>query len=183
MSDSTMDRRAWLVGDDVDGDTGILPLRFTAARSLDRAELRAHLFSTLRPDLSSRIQSGDVIVAGENFACGRLHAQPIMALRESGVVIVAASVPYLAYRRMIDAGVHLLICPDSTSAVTDGERVRMSEDGSLLTTESGASLRPHALPLALRRLVDAGGFEAALAREVVARKGHMRLDQSEGLLA
>lgn len=183
MTENSSGRRAWVVGDDVDGDTGILPLRFTASRSLDRAELRAHLFSELRPELSSRIRAGDVIIAGENFACGRLHAQPIIALRESGVIVVAASIPYLAYRRMVDAGVHLLVCPDLAGKVADGERVEFSDGDSVLTFESGVQLRPQPLPSMLRRVVDAGGFEAILAAHAAAHHDRMRLTGSKGMRA
>src|SRR5690606_32279149 len=63
---------AHVVGDNVDTDR-IIPGKYT--KTLDTSQLAAHLLEDYDPQLVSRLQQGDVLVAGENFGCGSSREQ------------------------------------------------------------------------------------------------------------
>ena len=67
-------------GDNVDTDV-IIPARYL--NSSDPKELAAHCMEDIDKDFTTKVKSGDIIVAAKNFGCGssREHA-PIALLQE-----------------------------------------------------------------------------------------------------
>lgn len=74
--------------DSVDTDV-ILPARYLA---LFRDEdLAAHCMEDIDADFVSRVEPGDVIVAGENFGCGSSREHAPIAIKASGICCVIAA--------------------------------------------------------------------------------------------
>ena len=71
MSDLIRRGRCHVLGDDVTLDDGIIPARFAAQRVTDPALLTPHLFETVDPGFASRVQRGDIVLAGRAFASGK----------------------------------------------------------------------------------------------------------------
>ena len=64
-------------------------------------------------DFVSRVQQGDIIVAGENFGCGSSREHAPVAIKASGIsVVVAASFARIFYRNAINTGLPIVVCPD-----------------------------------------------------------------------
>ena len=84
MSDS---QRIWKFGDDVNTDL-IIPGRYLD--NYDPKHLAAHAMEGASKEFASRVSTGDVIVAGENFGCGSSREQAVLALKHAGVSAVIA---------------------------------------------------------------------------------------------
>ncbi len=98
--------RAWVFGDDVDTDV-IIPGKYL--RTKDLSELAGHVMEGIDPSFSSKIQQGDIIVAGKNFGCGSSREQAPLALKTAGIAcIVAKSFARIFYRNAINIGLPLM---------------------------------------------------------------------------
>lgn len=101
------DGRAVCLGRDIDTDL-IIAGRYL--RTKDRRVWAEHVFEDLDPTLAGRLR-GAVIVAGANFGCGSSREQAPIALREAGVIAVAApSFARIFFRNAINVGLPLLEC-------------------------------------------------------------------------
>ena len=99
--------RAVCVGADIDTD---LVIAGRYLRTKDHRIWVAHVFEDLDPSLASRL-NGAVIVAGKNFGCGSSREQAAIAIREAGVVAVAApSFARIFFRNAINVGLPLIEC-------------------------------------------------------------------------
>ncbi len=97
-----MKGKVHLYGDHVDTDQ-IIPGAYT--KTLDVDELASHAFEYLDPDFRTRLNSGDFVVAGEDFGCGSSREQAPLALKAAGVAaVVASSFARIFYRNAINIG-------------------------------------------------------------------------------
>ncbi len=95
------------VGPDIDTDV-IIAGRYLRTR--DRSVWAGHVFEDLDPSLAGRLP-GSVLVAGKNFGCGSSREQAPVALREAGVIAVAApSFARIFFRNAINVGLPLAEC-------------------------------------------------------------------------
>lgn len=113
--------RAWLYGDDVDTDV-IIPGKYL--RTKDLSLLASHAMEGLDPEFSSKVKSGDVIVAGRNFGCGSSREQAPVALKEAGVAaVVAKTFARIFYRNAINIGLPLVeadvLCTEGDTVLVD----------------------------------------------------------------
>ena len=91
-------------GDHVDTDQ-IIPGPYT--KTLDTDELASHVLEFQDPDFRTRMNSGDFVVAGENFGCGSSREQAPLALKAAGVAGVVAS----SFARIFSATPLTSVCP------------------------------------------------------------------------
>ena len=73
--------------DNVDTDV-IIPARYL--NSSDPAELAKHCMEDIDPEFVTRMQPGDIIVAGRNFGCGSSREHAPIAIKACGVSCVIA---------------------------------------------------------------------------------------------
>ncbi len=98
--------KAWIFGDDVDTDV-IIPGKYL--RTKDPNLWAEHVLEGLDPQFASKVQNGDVIVAGKNFGCGSSREQAPLALKQAGVsAVVARSFARIFYRNAINVGLPLI---------------------------------------------------------------------------
>jgi len=65
--------------------------------------MKIHAFESLIPDFVIQFQSGDVIVAGDNFGCGSSREQAPRVLQALGVsAVVAKSFARIFFRNSIN---------------------------------------------------------------------------------
>jgi methanogen homoaconitase small subunit len=94
--------KVWIFGDNVDTDV-IIPGKYL--RTKDPSLWAEHVMEGLDPTFSSKVQKGDVIVAGRNFGSGSSREQAPRALKEAGVdAVVAKSFARIFYRNAINVG-------------------------------------------------------------------------------
>ena len=99
--------RAVCLGADIDTDC-IIAGRYL--RTKDHSVWVEHVFEDLDQSFALRM-NGAVIIAGKNFGCGSSREQAAIAIRESGVVAVAApSFARIFFRNAINVGLPLIEC-------------------------------------------------------------------------
>jgi methanogen homoaconitase small subunit len=139
------------LGPDIDTDV-IIAGRYL--RTKDHSVWVSHIFEDLDPTLMHTL-NGAVIVAGKNFGCGSSREQAAIALKEAGVVAVAApSFARIFFRNAINIGLLLIECPIGCNA---GMTVRFDlEAGWVETGNKRYTIRP--LSNRMRDILAAGGL-------------------------
>lgn len=120
----------WLFGDNVDTDQ-ILP---GYAMSFPREQLKDHAMAgSVISDFSSRIQAGDIIVAGKNFGTGSSREQAPVALKNAGVsAVIAVSFARIFRRNAINIGLPVLLAA-LDNEVQSGDNITMNmRDGQII---------------------------------------------------
>jgi 3-isopropylmalate/(R)-2-methylmalate dehydratase small subunit len=158
--------RAWKYGDSVDTDV-IIPARYLV--TTDPSELAQHCLEDLDATFSSRVQDGDVVVAGENFGCGSSREHAPVSLKGAGVsAVVASSFARIFFRNAINTGLPIVTCPEAVAATEDGDVVTVDVATGVVKNETkGLEFQSEPLPDFVMDIVKAGG----LVDWVRARKG------------
>ena len=148
-------------GDHIDTDV-IIPARYLNTPSPDN--LRQHCMEDLDPDFTSRVRSGDLVVAGWNFGCGSSREHAPLALRYAGVsCVIAASFARIFYRNAINIGLPILECPEAAMALQNGDRVQVVFDtGEIRNLTTGAVYQAEAFPSFIQDMIACGGRLAYL---------------------
>lgn len=100
--------KAFMLNENVDTDQ-ILP---GYAMSYPVEELRkVTLRGSIIPDFPEKVQSGDIIIADDNFGCGSSREQAPVALKSCGVgVVVAKSFARIFRKNSINIGLPVVTC-------------------------------------------------------------------------
>jgi 3-isopropylmalate/(R)-2-methylmalate dehydratase small subunit len=148
--------RCWKLPDDVSSDQLI---HGQHVFDFDPQILRKHLLAELRPEIAREAQSGDVLLAGENFASGSNHSHPFLAMKAMGMGLICKSVSRGPYRLAVFMGIPLLTCNDEPyREIQDGHRITVDfVSGDLEDRDSGKRYRLEPLPAHLIEIVSAGG--------------------------
>jgi methanogen homoaconitase small subunit len=109
MNSNNLDRisgRVWKFGDNIDTDV-IIPGKYL--RTTDMSIFASHVMEGIDPGFSSKIQKGDIIVAGRNFGCGSSREQAPLALKHAGIsCVVAESFARIFFRNAINVGLPII---------------------------------------------------------------------------
>jgi 3-isopropylmalate/(R)-2-methylmalate dehydratase small subunit len=110
-------------GDHIDTDV-IIPARYL--NSTDPAHLAAHCMEDLDKDFLSKIDNGDVMVAGDNFGCGSSREHAPIAIKAAGIsCVIANSFARIFYRNSINIGLAILECPEAVAGIENGDEVEI----------------------------------------------------------
>lgn len=157
--------RCHVFGDDVPVDDGIIPARFAAQRIADPQVLVPHLFESIDPDFAQRVQRGDIVIAGRNFACGKPRLQGFIALAALDISIVCASMPYKMLRRAVAQAIPVLTVREPHSIAQTEDEIEVDfASGEIVNATRRRTLRVTPLPKILHDIVASGGMRAALQR-------------------
>ncbi len=142
-------------GNDVNTD-GIIPGKYT--KTLDLAQLAAHVMEDLDPTFRDRVAPGDFVVAGGNFGCGSSREQAPVALKAAGVsCVVAVSFARIFYRNAINVGLPLVEC--DTSGINDGDTLSFTLGSDELIDETtGRTIAVAPLPQVMVDILRADGL-------------------------
>ncbi|MBC7360466.1 MAG: 3-isopropylmalate dehydratase small subunit [Desulfacinum sp.] len=159
--------RVWVFGDDVDTDA-IIPARYL--NTSDPRELAAHCMEDADPAFPSKVQAGDVIVAGKNFGCGSSREHAPIAIKAAGVAcVVAKSFARIFYRNAFNMGLPILECPQAAEEVKEGDRVEIDlRSGTIRNLSTGKTYQAQPIPPFMMELLDAGGLMAYVKKRVQA---------------
>ena len=164
---STISGRSWVFPDDVNTDVMAPGLYFKSPMS----EMARHCMEAIDPEFASRVQKGDIVVAGLNFGIGSAREQAAMALQHLGVgAILARSFGRIFYRNALNFGVPVLVFPGAAD-VSAGDHLRVDPvAGQIenLTTNQRYSVA--GLPDHLMSMIDAGGLMPFLKQRLGAQK-------------
>ncbi|SDD48973.1 3-isopropylmalate dehydratase small subunit [Sporomusa acidovorans] len=112
--------RVWCLGDNIDTDQ-ILP---GYAMAYPQEQLKFHaLAGSAIPDFASRVNAGDIIIAGNNFGAGSSREQAPVALQAAGVgAIIARSFARIFRRNSINIGLPIMAA-DIIGKVKNGDEI------------------------------------------------------------
>ena len=93
------------------------------------------------PEFHTKIQPGDVIVAGINFGMGSSSEDAPRSLRDAGVAaILAESISNIYLRTLINLGLPAIECPGVSSIVEEGHELEVDlESGRVRNPTNGAT--------------------------------------------
>lgn len=152
--------RAWIFGNDVDTDV-IIPGKYL--RTKDLSTLAEHVMEGLDPQFSSKVEKGDLIVAGRNFGCGSSREQAPLALKEAGVsAVVAKSFARIFYRNAINIGLPLI---EADVSCSEGDEVEVDLASGTVRVK-GSMVQGTKLPGFLLEILQDGGLVAHRRRQM-----------------
>jgi 3-isopropylmalate dehydrogenase/3-isopropylmalate/(R)-2-methylmalate dehydratase small subunit len=144
-------------GDHVDTDA-IIPARYLD--TTDPAEMATHCMEDIDADFVSRVQAGDIIVAGKNFGCGSSREHAPIAIKAAGVsCIIAAGFARIFYRNSFNIGLPIIEQPDAAAEINDGDEVEVDlQGGTIKDLTSDTQWSFAALTGPVGELIEAGGL-------------------------
>ena len=154
--------RVWKFGEQINTDL-ILPM---PAMRLPPEEMHTLAFSAIRPNWVSDVRSGDLIVAGENFALG--SGRPIGAvLRACGIAgVIADSINGMGFRNCLNAGLPALAMPGVAACFEEGDIADVDFiAGTVTNLSSGRKLSGAGLAPSLAEIIAAGGLIPMLVED------------------
>ena len=144
-------------GDNVDTDV-IIPARYL--NTIDKKELASHCMEDLDKTFASRVEAGDIMVAGNNFGCGSSREHAPIAIKESGIsLVIAKSFARIFYRNAINIGLAILECPEAADAIAEGDIVEADLDaGVIYDRTTGKTFETQPFPAFIQKIIAAGGL-------------------------
>ena len=148
-------------GDNVDTDV-IIPARYL--NTSEPAALAAHCMEDLDATFATRVQSGDILVAGQNFGCGSSREHAPIAIKASGIsLVIAASFARIFYRNAINIGLPIVECPEAAAGIAEGHKIEADLDtGTLRDLTTGAEYHAAPFPPFIQSIIEQGGLVAAV---------------------
>ncbi len=147
----------WKYGDNVDTDA-IIPARYLNVSSPE--ELACHCMEDLDPGFASAVQTGDIIVAGENFGCGSSREHAPLAIKGAGVAcVVARSFARIFHRNSINIGLPIVECPEVVEETEQGDQLTVNLEAGTVTNErTGRTYQTSPFPVFIMSIIRAGGL-------------------------
>ena len=136
--------RCYKLGHDVPHPGGVIPNRLIVAREMDPQKLVPHLFEETDP----------------GYAKLELERNnKLMNMQALGLGLVCESMPFLAYRAAVGAGVRVLTdCINVGDICATGDDLEVDfENGLFVNHTRGITREYPPLPDALREIVEVGG--------------------------
>ena len=147
--------------DNVDTDV-IIPARYL--NTSDANELAKHCMEDIDNTFVSRVNKGDIIVAGWNFGCGssREHAPLVIKTCGTGCVI-AKSFARIFYRNAINIGMPILECEAAAEEIEDGDEVSVDFGTGVITNiTKNKTYKAEPFPSFIQNIIGKGGLLASL---------------------
>lgn len=151
-------------GDNVDTDV-IIPARYL--NILDKKELSQYAMIDIDREFVSRVQQGDIMVAGQNFGCGSSREHAPVVLKECGVsCVIAASFARIFYRNAINIGMPILECPEAAAKIEAHDAVEINFDtGVIFNQTKNETYQASAFPPFIKEIITAGGLLASIKKQ------------------
>ncbi|MBU0571588.1 MAG: 3-isopropylmalate dehydratase small subunit [Candidatus Omnitrophica bacterium] len=146
-------------GDDINTDE-IIPARYL--NTSDPDELARHCMEDADPGFVKRKQSGDIIVAGENFGCGSSREHAPIAIKASGIsCVIAKSFARIFYRNAINIGLPIFTCPAAALALKQGCQAAVdANNGTISKSGQKKIYQSEIFPGFIRDIMKTGGLMA-----------------------
>ena len=152
-------------GRDIDTDV-IIPARYL--NNPNPQELAKHAMEDADPTFVDTVQSGDILVAQENFGCGSSREHAPVALKAAGIdCVVAKSFARIFYRNSINTGLAIMECPEAAEAIKNGDVVSIDADAGTIVDET---IKKHftaqPFPAFIKDIIEDGGLVEHTKREL-----------------
>ena len=143
----------------------IIPARYL---NIDvEAELAKHCMEDIDTEFVNKVQSGDIIVAGDDFGCGSSREHAVWAIRGAKVsAVVAGSFARIFYRNAIDCGFLVVELPGVEQKINDGDELDIdARKGTIRNVTTGETHEFTPLPEFALEIIEAGGLLKQLAKK------------------
>ncbi|MGZ4863618.1 MAG: 3-isopropylmalate dehydratase small subunit [Halobacteriota archaeon] len=149
-----MTGKVWKFGDNVDTDA-IIPGKYLVLNS--STDLANHAFENVRPDFSSQVVKGDIVVGGENFGCGSSREHAPLALKDNIGAVLARSFARIFFRNAINIGLPVVEC--DTTEIEDGDIIHVDlKEGKIFNKTKNKEIPMTPFPQFIKNIIDAGGL-------------------------
>jgi 3-isopropylmalate/(R)-2-methylmalate dehydratase small subunit len=131
------------------------------------AEAAKYTMSAIDPDFATKIQKGDIMVAGANFGSGSSRETSPLTLKYLGVgAIVAKFFARIFYRNAINIGIPVIECGD-VDKIRDGDSIEIDMvEGTITNVTRNEKYRCSTIPPHILQLINDGGLVPYLKKSV-----------------
>lgn len=153
--------KTFVYGDNVDTDV-IIPARYLNTSNAE--ELAKHCMEDIDASFVSKVNKGDVIVAGDNFGCGSSREHAPLVIKTCGVsCVVAKSFARIFYRNAINIGLPILECAEAVTETEQGDTLTIDFDTGIITNETKAKQYvAQPFPPFIQNIIKQGGLLNAI---------------------
>ena len=157
--------KALRLGDNIDTDA-IIPGPYLI--SSDPAFLGPHCMSGIDPEWVNQVRPGDILAVGSNFGCGSSREHAPLAILGAGIrVVIGASFARIFYRNSFNVGLPLLEIGDAVAGIKQGHSLSIdTKAGTVRNETTGTTITCPPLPPSIQAILDAGGLEGYVRRQV-----------------
>ncbi|WP_231881865.1 3-isopropylmalate dehydratase small subunit [Anaerosporomusa subterranea] len=165
MMEKVAKGRAFVFGENIDTDQ-IYPGRFVELTDVE--DVAKHAMEGADPNFVKEFKKGDIIVASTNFGCGSSREHAAITLKAVGAgAILADSFGRIFYRNAINLGVPLLVCPDISKVVNDGDIVSVDvESGRVVNETTGATAQAQPMSEYVMNILASGGIKPLIKEQL-----------------
>ncbi len=144
-------------GDDIDTDA-IIPARYL--NTSDPEELRKHCMEDADSGFASRVNPGDIIVAGKNFGCGSSREHAPVAIKAAGVsCVIAVSFARIFFRNSFNMGLPIFESEEAAREIRAGDILEVDPASGLIrNVTTGSAYRSRPIPPFMQELIANGGL-------------------------
>lgn len=148
----------WKFGDDISTDL-IISGKYKF-KTLDMGKLSKHAMEGADPDFSEKVESGDIIVAGENFGCGSSREQAPLVLKELGIgAIISKFFARIFFRNAINVGIPVIESEEIPEKTDPGDKLEIDlEAGEVKNLSTDETFEIDPLPDFLLQMLKDGGL-------------------------
>ncbi|MBN1253415.1 MAG: 3-isopropylmalate dehydratase large subunit [Bacteroidales bacterium] len=126
--------------------------------SSDAEAIMPHLFTDFDSNFSKKVESGDIIIAGDNFGCGSSREHPSVGLAHAEVkAVIVKSVNRIFYRSSVNQGLLLLVLPEVVNSYKPGDIVDINFKEGIVILNNKEYKFP-ALPEKLMQIIEKRGL-------------------------
>ncbi|MFN3479947.1 MAG: 3-isopropylmalate dehydratase small subunit [Thermodesulfovibrionales bacterium] len=149
--------KVWRFGDDIDTDA-IIPARYL--NTSDPAELARHVMEDADKDFPSKVQKGDIIVAGKNFGCGSSREHAPIAIKAAGIqAVIAKTFARIFYRNSFNIGLPIFESTEASERIGEGDYVEIDADrGIIRNITKSEEYKARPIPPFMQELIESGGL-------------------------
>lgn len=148
--------RVWKFGDNINTDD-IIAARYL--NTTDEKQLAAHCMETIMPNFAQNVQSGDVIVAGENFGCGSSREHAPISIKGCGIsAVIAKSFARIFLRNSINIGLPVIELSQADEIESGNEIEIDFENGIIKNITKNTSYTFTKYPEFLQEIIRNGGL-------------------------
>ena len=155
--------KVWNFGSNIDTDL-IIAARYL--NSSDPDHLAKYVMEDADPDFPSKVQPGDIIVAGENFGCGSSREHAPIALKAAGVAaVIAPTFARIFYRNAFNMGLPIFEL-ENAEEIVEGQEISIDLDaGTIENKDTNKSYKFTPIPPFMQELLSCGGLMNFAAKE------------------
>ena len=147
--------------DNVDTDV-IIPARYL--NTPNAQDLAKHCMEDIDTTFVSKVQPGDIMVAGWNFGCGSSREHAPLAIKTCGTgCVIAKSFARIFYRNAINIGMPILECEQAAEEIQAGDTVSIDFDtGVISDLTTGKTYQAEPFPEFIQNIIRKGVLLASL---------------------